>query len=57
MGHNSYISETKAGIFGWLGFSYHLEDLGDEADTEQLTAVADARLDIIFMPHDDPEIF
>ena len=30
--------------------------IGFGKDSEQLTAVVDARVNITFMPHDDPEI-
>ena len=53
-GHNR-ISETKA--LWLLGFSPSFgKDFDDEVATEQLTGVVDVRVDVTFMPHNDPEI-
>ena len=44
-------------LFGWLDFSLSFgKDSDGEVATEQLTGVVDARVDVTFMPDNDPEI-
>ena len=52
-GNLSIIAFRKQKSLGQLGFSTSFgKDSDDEVATQQLTAV----VDVMFMPHDDPEI-
>ena len=49
--YHNHISEKYLLLADWI-FRNHLRDSDDEVATEQLIAV----VDVMFMPHNDPEI-